>query len=226
MTERLISYSPEMVRAKRAGLKTMTRRIVKPQPVKQRDGWAWRHKGLNSGHLHTGADAMVKLMAPLCPYGVPGDILATREAWCASSAHDDLPPREIPVGDAIEYLADGEPRILTGRYRHARFMCRWMVRDRDELTAVRVERLQDISEEDAIAEGIERLHIDSRGRQHWRVYPHTDGDPREEVVTYCGKPYASNPIESYKSLWLSLNGAGSWDLNPWVWVLEFRRIES
>lgn len=220
MTERLIPYSAPMVRAKRAGLKTQTRRALRdffPQNSPEFDPETGRLEWLNGNGVVCGIR---------CPYGKPGDILLTREAWCASSAHDDLPPSKIPVGDSIAYLADGEPRILTGRYRHARFMCRWMCRDRDEITDVRVERLQDIGEADATAEGIELSHVDSLGRKQWRMYPHQDGTPGEEIVTYVGKPYTSSPIESYKSLWLSLNGPGSWDLNPWVWVLSFRRIES
>lgn len=76
-----------------------------------------------------------------------------------------------------------------------------------EITGVRVERLQDISEADAIAEGI----VDAGDDNGFHVADTTH--------------YSNNPIESYASMWEAINGAGAWDLNPWVWVIEFKRIE-
>jgi hypothetical protein len=84
-------------------------------------------------------------------------------------------------------------------------MPRWASRLTLEITGVRVERLQDITEADATAEGILR---DGEG---WR------GDPR--------LPWCASPIGAFRSLWESINGIGSWDANLFVWVVEFRRIE-
>ena len=95
-------------------------------------------------------------------------------------------------------------------------MPRWASRITLEITGVRVERLQDISEADAMAEGIERAE-DFFGRPCWRAYDEPEGS---DVV------FPDDPIGSYASLWMSINGPGSWDANPWVWVLEFRRINS
>lgn len=234
MKERLIPYAPDMVRAKRAGLKTQTRRVLHgffPQNRPEFDPETGRLEWLNGNGVVCGIR---------CPYGKPGDILLTREAWCASSAHDDLPPREIPVGDAIAYLADGEPPILTGRYRHARFMCRWMCRDRDKITAVRVERLQDISEADAIAEGVQPMPSPLAVNTWWQGYTEFNGElihqqfQGDEPPDWMIEPKKMKPlthlnrsaVDMYRALWEQIHGAGSWDANPWVWVVEFRRIES
>lgn len=152
MTERLISYSPEMVRAKRAGLKTMTRRVLHdffPRNRPEFDSETGRLEWLSGDDVVCGMR---------CPYGKPGDILATREAWRTLAILDDFPPRDLRESAPIWYEADGPaPDWYDGRYRHARFMCRWMCRDRDEITAVRVERLGDLTESDARAEGVSSI---------------------------------------------------------------------
>ena len=91
---------------------------------------------------------------------------------------------------------------------------RWASRITLEVTDVRVERLQDISEKDAEAEGIERTE-DFFGCPCWRVYGEPDG---ADVVA------PDDPIGSYRSLWESINGPGSWEQNPFVWVINFRRV--
>ncbi|MGZ4992589.1 MAG: hypothetical protein ACXV8U_03170 [Methylobacter sp.] len=93
-------------------------------------------------------------------------------------------------------------------------MPRFVSRISLEITGIRVERLQDISEIDAIAEGIERT-ITGDG---WRRY--ADKDTESAGIYPC-----VTEIESYRSLWESLNGIESWNANPWVWVVEFKRIE-
>jgi len=114
------------------------------------------------------------------------------------------------------YRADGEtdPNVVP-RWTPSIHMPRWASRITLEITSVRVERLQDISEADAIAEGIERL--DYQGQTSWRDYSLND-----EWAAIS--PMLDSPIASYKTLWESLNGKGSWDLNPWVWVIEFKKV--
>jgi hypothetical protein len=144
----------------------------------------------------------------LCPYGQPGDRLWVREAfihepadyvWEASVSIPCRPATTVYRADA------GDPR--GGRWTPSIHMPRSLSRITLEVTAVRVERLQDISEADAIAEGIER-----RG-PGWAWY----SDP---------KAYTMQPIVSYCDLWEQINGPGSWDANPWVWVVEFNRVEA
>lgn len=95
------------------------------------------------------------------------------------------------------------------------FMPRWASRITLEVTSVRVERLQDISEADAMAEGITYgPTFDEEGRSggyHW-------DRSREDEDVY---PTA---VQAYRQLWMGINGPDSWDANPWVWVLEFRRL--
>lgn len=158
-----------------------------------------------------------------CPYGQRGDRLWIKETWRVPSELDALSPRAIGEKsiDAgyrepwapIQYEADGRRRDWSrkwtepGKTRVSIHMPRWASRILLEVTGVRVERLQDITEADAIAEGIER------DCGMWRHYG-TSG------MAFI------HPVDSYRSLWESINGAGSWDANPWVWVIEFRRIEA
>lgn len=223
MKERPILFSGAMVRAILNGPKTQTRRIVKPQPdVVTDDGVPARF---------TPCDAVLGRFGEVmrCPYGQPDDRLWVREAWRAPKSVDDLSPKGI--GEAcvdagyrepwcpIQYEADGartsekdwqefgsHPSIsVPGRYRHARFMPRWASRITLEVTGVRVERLHDISCEDSIAEGLRE--DEARG---W----FTDDVPGN---------WAS-PVAAYRALWESINGQDSWDQDPFVWVIEFKRV--
>lgn len=141
----------------------------------------------------------------VCPYGQTGDRLWVRETWYCDDYRCQRGPylepedwREIP--GMMVYRAD-EERPYEGEqpvWRPAIHMPRWASRILLEVTGVRVERLRVISAADAVAEGIDLYFHDS-----W---------------------HPSNQIGAYRRLWESINGAGSWDANPWVWVIEFRRI--
>jgi len=148
-----------------------------------------------------------------CHYGVPGDRLWVRETW----AHDEPNCDDIHCGnpDHIWYRAN-ETKIVAdsfagkARWHPSIHMERWASRINLEIVKVRVERLQDITKEDISAEGIKR----------------TAGG--EWLAPLAGVPdypwgYAH---EAYAALWNDINdkrGYG-WDVNPWVWVIEFRRI--
>lgn len=202
-----IPYSLPMARSRREGHKTMTRRVVNPQPIRNDKGvlmWSygkWRHGGIE------GKDVPDDLLN-LCPYGKRGDILLPVEPWRAPRELDALPPRDMPAGTQIWLDANGQAPDGFGRYRHARFMPKHLIQARDLLVQVRVERLQDISEADAIAEGIEKT-----ANGFWSLYGQANVDG-----TY-------SPRASYRALWESINGFGSWDANPFVWVIKFRRVE-
>lgn len=145
---------------------------------------------------------------PDCPYGVCGDRLWVREAWRTDVEHDELAPRDIPSHSSILRVADS-PEVRTGqwgwgRYRHARFMPRRFSRIDLEVLSVRVERLKSISDDDILAEG---------------------------VTQESAAELANMPVEAIASLrdawfvgWSAINGRESWDANPWVWVIEFRRV--
>ncbi len=193
MKERPILFSAPMVRALLDGSKTQTRRIIKPQPKDRPTGWGTVENG-------KGPETSVR-----CPYGQPGDRLWVRETWRTGAGLDQLAPSDLPHDVPVFFEADGETVHNQGKVRQSIFCMRWMSRITLEVTDVRVERLQEISEADAIAEGIDVTRLDPGAT-------YTDDVPSAR--------------RGYRALWESINGAGSWDLNPWVWVVEFKRVES
>lgn len=202
--ERPILFSAPMVRAILAGTKTQTRRAVKPQPVesysvlgdvRETRGWSWPMS--DGQHLPCPGDAMLAR----CPYGEPGDRLWVRETFCTMIVND----WPNPVGP-IGYRADGNLEHNPGCWRPSIHMARRHSRITLEITGVRVERLQEISEADARAEGAPPGH------------PSIDRVSREFG-------FADFPRSWYGQMWEQINGRGSWAANPWVWVLEFRKLE-
>jgi hypothetical protein len=198
MKERPILFSAPMVNALLDGSKTQARRVCKGQ------------RELSNAH---------DFQIHRCPHGQPGDRLWVKETWQGPLVEDMDDYRSEPADfhkpEFCEYAADGGPAPefmttddeLVCRWRPSIFMPRWASRILLEITAVRVERLQDISEEDARAEGIQH-ELDG-----WIDY------------TNPSCQMCMTPADSYRTLWESINGAGSWDANPYVWVLEFKRIE-
>jgi hypothetical protein len=208
-----IPYSLPMARARRKGLKTQTRREAKQT--------ANGHLKEPGGHRRWHPADPEAILA--CPYGQPGDILLPIEPWRALAEFNGLPPIEIPGSctSPIWLDANGPAPEGFGRYRHARFMPKHLIQARDELVDVRVERLQDISDADAIAEGIER----GETFPGWYRGPLPgDGAGLEEVGRDFKIPTAF-PRLAYRALWEHINGSGSWDANPLVWVLEFKVVE-
>ena len=202
-------FSAPMVRAIRTDRKTQTRRIMKPQPQHSSGVVdAVSQYPLQNGVRFFMRDGLSELVS--CPYGQPGDRLWVKETWFTAENLDGIKPTELLNDIRINYAADlGDGDIILGRLRPSIFMRRWMSRLTLELSAVRVERLNEISEEDAIAEGID-VFSDGAGY----TVPLPDGK--------LG-PWQRNPVDAYRNLWEIINGAGSWDANPWVWVVEFKR---
>ncbi|WP_411387604.1 hypothetical protein [Pseudomonas aeruginosa] len=203
--ERPILFSGPMVRAILEGRKTVTRRVVKPQPDflgSMVDPYT-PFKTLDAG-LHARIT---------CPHGQPGDRLWVREAWAADAQVDAIAPRDLSQGEPIWYPADFSVRqtgcsmISKGRGRPSIHMPRWASRVLLEITAVRVERLQDISEEQALAEGVH-------------------GEPCDHARQACSEIgcWGDTAKGAFGFLWEQLNGAGAWQANPWVWVVEFKRV--
>jgi hypothetical protein len=217
MKERPILFSAPMVRAILSGSKSQTRRIVKQQPERNDKGTLMWGTGRRTGLQRFGVDGLdvPPGVFARCPYGQTGDRLWVRETF------DFLPdggPDE-PQACVIVYWATGstEPRSAPESYnpmiygrekvRPSIHMPRWASRIALEVTGVRVERLQDISEADARAEGA--LECDPvSGRE----------------VLLAGASQRGSFVLHYRDIWGSINGAGSWATNPWVWVIEFRRL--
>jgi hypothetical protein len=145
------------------------------------------------------------VLANKCPYGQVGDQLWVRETFCdvyGSGGNEHRRKKEVM------YRADGEtdPNVVP-RWTPSLHMPRWASRITLEITSVRVERLHDLSAADALAEGIIQL-------------------PDGGYSVADTRHYSDSPDESYASLWESINGAGSWDLNPYVWVIGFKKAQS
>lgn len=220
MKERGMIFNGEMVRAILDGRKTQTRRIMAPQPADDIErcifpnpeaiGWksSLRHKhGSTTAHF--------------CHYGKPGDCIWVRETFQGPLFDYDLmdsyckDPTPFEKPEFCVYKADGVPAPefydaddeLHCCWRPSIHMPRWASRILLEITNVRVERLNAISEEDAQAEGMELTG--------WRP-TYSDPDSGGEVLT---------PYDNFAQLWESIYGEESWKANPWVWVIEFKRVE-
>lgn len=196
--------SAPMVRALLAGIKTQTRRIVKPQPPHDcgmlecgpYHPTVTRRGEDELGPETFGAYTVGGEWSQGCPYGRPSDRLWVRETWNKFDGWADVfyaaDDHSFGIGedDNPDHI---EPQNI--KWRPSIHMPRWASRITLEVTDVRVERLQEIGEDGAIAEG---------------------------------SPYKSQieALEWYIELWESINGDGSWDQNPLVWVIEFKRIEA
>lgn len=211
MKERPIIFTAESVRAILGDRKTMTRRLMKPQPDDDAR-LVMGEIGTSKGVAYIGNERSGGIVTRVpCPYGVPGDRLWVRETWMECG----LTRLGIRVNDGTNgkrafYAADGHVYVdpstrETRKWRSPIFMPRWASRITLEVTGVRVERLQQISEEDARAEGC------------------ATGSNCE--VPGHGKAYAENSMEHFRYVWGSINAQRApWASNQWVWVISFRRV--
>ena len=227
--ERPILFSGPMVIPLLADLKTNTRRIINPQPqapgvLTTGDG-QWRvldRKGMTHvfGWEHD------------CPYGKTGDRLWVRESHTFQDIepmvggqynmdvmyHADQKRRTLYEADCAIEVDFTQFRKSEFKGRPSIFMPRWASRITLEITDVRVQRLQDISEEDCIAEG---------ARWQWEGLWWTPGSTAltdERNPAFHNSPKLNGPRGAFGMLWEAINGVGSWNENPWVWALSFRRV--
>ena len=213
----LLMHGP-LVRATLAGLKTQTRRPIKPQPDDdivdvEYDAIAdlWLGNTQEDNDLgYTSSWAM------RCPLGQAGDRLWVRETWQhyqnSGQRAADFSEHQRFAANCFYRADESNPRTkpLSGKWRPSLLMPRWACRLVLPLVSVRVERVQDITEEDAKAEGVERISA-GPGWECWMGY-----GPSSSCKT---------ARDSFRSLWISIYGEASWDLNPWVWVAEWEEIE-
>lgn len=199
MKQTPLLYTAPMVRAQLNGTKTQTRRLVKGEALR------WLQSGFEPSFVALPENG-------LSPYGYVGDMLWGREAWRAYRQFDLVKPSDLQVGSRVKFEADGMMHLgrfseadtvgtispAWGKLRPSMFMPRWACRLEHTLTSVSIERLQDISEADALAEGVEE----------WaKEIPHRFPTARE----------------LYESLWVAINGPGSWNANPYVWRLSWAK---
>jgi len=204
-----ILFSAPMVNAILEGRKTQTRRVVKNLDYIQ----DWDENDPTYGPFFEDEYGDSRKTVEVCPYGEVGDRLWVRETWGAHLAWDNEKPSviECPMGSAsIWYAADGRKPAHIGKTRPSIFMPQWASRIALEITDVRVERVQDINAGDVEAEG-----IDVVSKLPLFVKPDVD---HERMANFIASGL-------FQKLWDSINSTSHpWDSNPWVWVVEFKRI--
>lgn len=153
-----------------------------------------------------------------CPYGIPGDRLWVRESWAPLSNFD---PAELGYLYRADYHKGLEKKDGDQKWKPSIHMPRAASRITLEITGLKVERLQDISSADCIAEGIESDVFDQT--IGFRNYL----EKNDFFVHWAdGKDFDDAAKESYQSLWNTINGPDSWAQNPWVWAIQFKRIST
>lgn len=236
MKERPIIFSGPMVRAILDGRKAQTRRIVKPQPPARQNEAQFpcieKHEPLNGVRFWQYAgDGTNSSEAIRCPYGAPGDRLWVRESWRTARSLDHVRPSNLVAGAPVEYMADrwnpGFGMCDKGKGRPSIFLPRWASRLTLEITGARVERLNEISEEDAYNEGIEvePLDMSISAKNYLRKDAWFNNWGVESVPDFQYEPSETLFRKSYETLWESINGPGSWAANPWIWCVSFRKLE-
>ena len=243
MKERPILFSASMVRAILEGRKTVMRRVVKPQPPTPEQvhalagiDYSWiapTHPRIEyhrpAGPVWAVRDLMGREPNLRCPYGQPGDRLWVRETFAQWPTCDLVRGGKVgmtayragkpvlvpPLGAHVpldqwprEWRDDTKPESVC--WRPSIHMPRWASRLTLEVTGVRVERLQDISTEQAVAEGM-------------HTFPHKGGTAY--AWSADDKHGHGSATGAMRWIWDQINGEGAWHANPWVWVVEFKRIQ-
>ncbi|MGY7804366.1 hypothetical protein L1S06_04110 [Klebsiella pneumoniae] len=219
MKERGMIFNGEMVRAILDGRKTQTRRIMKPQPEPCPRGGHWWPSNVFKTMLHVedemqnGKGGWGGLVGDACPFGDVGDRIWVRETWAeAGASAPDLKLYRANYPEHVPSIYENVPPAEEIRWTPSIHMPRWASRILLEITGVRVERLNAISEEDAEAEGIDMEALYDSQDCYDCIADHN----------MTGRPTITG---AFKYLWESIYGAENWLTNPWVWVIEFKRVE-
>lgn len=204
MKEHPILFSTPMVEAILDGRKTMTRRLIDPQPEAGRypqselDGFYWKNKFYLPKYERKDIS-----LVDNSKFGQPGDLLWVREAWCYPGLFDGFE-------NDFYYKAgfsdcDIKDRNASQNWKPSIHMPKAAARIWLQVEEIRVERLQDISEEDAVAEGMVSISMS-----------------HAEVMELCPNLYSAK----FRGLWVSINGEESWNANPWVWVVKYKVLST
>lgn len=204
MTERPIICNTETVQLILSGRKTQMRPVIKPQPLSLQDACTSRFSGLEwKGEIHTDLSDLTAL----CPYGHPGDLLYVRETWSIEFGSSQM-GSDCATTDWDRYVYRATAKRHAGPWKSPVTMPKTAARLWLRVRNVRVERLQEISEQDAIAEGA--------------ITPTCPCGPcdciERGVATIC--EYSLMWLEAYEA-----KKSPPWKSNPWVWVIEFERVE-
>jgi hypothetical protein len=232
-----LAFSTEMVHSTLEDLKTQTRRTngleaINKNPDDWQFEWAdykldkpWRFTQISSINQFNLTNRTFTQEAIKCPYGSFGDVLWVREEHKITFSEDkSWVFVDFRNDSRYQYrMKHLDPKLAQrllnrktiGKWQRARFLPKAFARVQLAITKIRVQRLQDISELDAISEGVKKNHHGFK-----KYTPHI---PSHFAVTgVC----MSTAYASFQTLWISIYGEESWDANPWVWVIEFKRIDN
>lgn len=233
-----------LVKQSEAGNKTQTRRLKALEEINKNPD-RWEFVRLYDGYAKfCEKHNYTKEVYVKCPYGVPDDILWVRETWAQTTnvnnmdgfpwrPHFPLEEYNGRLQSAYIWKSDGpiewvdEDGLTTDKsyWRPSIHMPKSACRLFLQITDLRVERLQDISQEDAKAEGLACLSKDG-GITYKYGIPDKDGLPGIDNHGWPWQEWNTKPVEAFKTLWGKVNGLDSWQANPWVWVITFKRIDN
>lgn len=218
MKERPILFNDQRVRALMSGMQTQTRRIMKSMPLAPGQD---NHEGcygidVLSNHVQGNRVLGMGDLRYHCPYGQPGDRLWVRETWrgpvipAVDMAAWEASPDEFRQPRYCQYRADtsefgNDQDFAEFGWQAGIHMPRWASRIDLEITDIRVEKIQHISEQDIAAEGIQ-----------------SDAHFLNNFFTMHSE--VQSPKDAYRAQWALQYGGTSWEVNPWVWVIDFKRI--
>lgn len=192
MNDKAIIFSAPMVRAILAGRKTQTRRVVKMDPTR---GYVKNVRGYDLWH-YSDPEAV-----RACPFGPIGRHLWVRETWAPCIGGACAP------GNPTLYRADDEPVYNELTWCSPIYMPRWASRITLEVTEIRLQRLNEISEQDAVAEGFAA-----------HPYYMADGS-KDEMMSFAA-------VDDFATFWANMHGEESLRANPWVWAVTFKQVET
>lgn len=227
MVERPLLFSAPMVRALLNGTKTVTRRIVSPQPALIDGAWQVLYPWGEGGHgiYDTEAELLreyIPVVSRHCPHGTAGDRLWVREAWAGWFKHrgverdwKDTPRAQRTQACSVRLAYQATDPTAARRWATSLFMPRWASRILLEVASVRIERLHAIDDADAAREGIRPWRLGGKRVRYAHV--RAAGDP-----AYPWDDMADTAREAFKRLWTEINGTGFWESNPLVWRVEFK----
>ncbi len=224
-------FNRDMVRAILSGQKTQTRRMIKPQPASGVRRSIFVESGIEDGHgrevkrTYNAGDLIYVRETFKLVYNIDGLVCAVK--YKADDAEKNIPPEDDDIG-----IIQGS----ASKWKSAIHMPKSLARTWLEVVSLRVERLQDISENDAIREGVENNCLLSSWDNETKKfivkdksYCHHNCETCQVINEYTRYPFdhdseeCYSAVESYSTLWNSIYG--NWEVNPWVWVTEFKKVD-
>ncbi len=211
MKEIPILFSTPMVQAILAGRKTQTRRIIKPQPtIDQESGYVFDGKHKKQYDIHSWKDQFLEDWSRW----MPEDQIWVRESWS---------PVSPKCGEY--YYKASDPAADSHKWKPSIHMPKVAARIWKEVISVKIERLHDINQDEAKAEGFACITKDG-GRAYKYGIPDADGLPGVDNIGWPWQDWETNPVKAFEKLWYRINGEESWIANPWVWVIEFKVLST